>query len=94
MVVCENIKPDEYNQVVDLAVEVFMEDKFFMKHLPDEQNRRKTLAEIYRDGVEICDKNFGGTLVAKLDGQAVGFLMYFDYVKFRKSNLEDFKKVY
>ncbi len=94
MVVCENIKPDEYNQVVDLAVEVFMEDKFFMKHLPDEQNRRKTLAEIYRDGVEICDKNFGGTLVAKLDGQAVGFLMYFDYVKFRKSNLEDFKKVF
>lgn len=94
MIVCENIKPDEYNLVVDLAVEVFMNDKFFIKHFPDEDIRREKLAEIYRDGLEICDKNFGGTMVAKRDGKVVGFLMYFDYVKFRKSNLEDFKKVF
>ena len=94
MIVCENMRPDEYSQVVDLAVKVFMEDKFFIKRWPDEQKRYENLAEIYRDGLEICDKNFGGTMVAKLGGKIVGFLMYFDYVKFRKSNLADFKKIF
>ena len=94
MIVCENIKKAEYERVVELAVEVFMEDKFFIKHMPDANERRKKLAELYRDGLEICDKNFGGTLVAKVNDEVVGFLMYFDYIKFRKTNLHDFKDVF
>lgn len=92
--VCDIIQKSEYDKVVELAVEVFMEDKYFLKHLPDAKFRRKELAKIYRDGLEICANNFGNTLVARKDGEGVGFLMFFDYVKFRASNLEDFKKVF
>lgn len=91
---CGEIKPEELEAVVQLAVEVFMEDSYFVEHWPDSQERYRRLAQIYREGITICGENFGGTLVARQGEMAVGFLMYFDYKKFRRCNLKAFKQVF
>lgn len=93
-IICEILQNSEYDKVINLAVEVFMNDKFFIKQFPDYNTRQQQLKTMYQEAVKLCADNFGNTLIAKTKNKIVGFLMFFDYMEFRKSNLEDFKKIF
>lgn len=84
----------DFDDIVEIAADAFMTDRYFMKQIPDQSIRRQELQKIYREGIDICQKNFGGVLVIKKNYVPAGFLMYFDYKKFRRQNLAEFKKVF
>lgn len=91
------VKELEYGdeeKIVEIAVQVFMKDRYFQEQILDSRRRRKELAGIYREGISLCRQNGGGILGIYKNKEAAGFLMYFDYKKFRRQNLEDFKKVF
>ena len=90
----KELEKGEEEEVVRIAVQAFMQDRYFLEQIPDPKVREKELALIYRQGIELCRKNSGGVLAVYKDGKAAGFLMYFDYKRFRRQNLEDFKKVF
>lgn len=90
----DEARADEYKSLAKIAKEVFMDDRFYKAMIPDPARRARRLFKIYLQGAKICLKNEGGVLAVKKNSEPVGFLMYFDYNKFRQRNLRGFLKIF
>ncbi len=83
------------DEIVPLAANVFMTDNYFMKMYPDEKVRYQELLKGYREGAEIClSDDCGKFIVLEDNGRYLAFLLYVDYVKLRRCNLEGLKKIF
>lgn len=86
---------ESLDEVVSLAAKIFMKDNYFIKMYPDEKVRNLELLKNYREGAEIClADDCGKIIVLEDNGRYLGFLLYVDYVKLRRCNLEGLKKIF
>ncbi|MDF2633039.1 MAG: family N-acetyltransferase, partial [Caproiciproducens sp.] len=87
------IHTKDTDEISNLAVACFMEDHYFIKMFPEEQERKEKLKEMFQDSISYCSREDGAYGIKK-DGCWVAFALFFDYDRLNKSDDKQMRRFF
>ncbi|MBE6830400.1 MAG: GNAT family N-acetyltransferase [Ruminococcaceae bacterium] len=79
------ISESDREQAADLAVSCFINDLYFQKMIPEEEERKSELKKNFLDAVSYCGAEDGAYGIRE-NGCLIAFVLFFDYDRLNKSN--------
>ncbi|MBW7571398.1 GNAT family N-acetyltransferase [Caproiciproducens faecalis] len=87
------ISESDWEQAADLAVSCFINDLYFQKMIPEEQERKSELKKNFLDAVTYCGAE-NGAFGIKENGRLIAFILFFDYDRLNKSNPQQMSRFF
>ena len=92
MGICK-LRASDLNQVMDLFCDSFMQDSYYIKQYPNEEERLSVMKGSFASGILFCIEQ-GHCFGIFENDKMVSFLLAFDYNKVKNENPEQFAKTF